>query len=58
MIERSTTMGHCVPAPSYAERAAARIILRRLERWHAAIEARPAFAVAIGSKPSVLTPAA
>jgi glutathione S-transferase len=29
-----------------------------LERWQAAIEARPAFAVAIGAKPSVLTPAA
>jgi glutathione S-transferase len=29
-----------------------------LERWQAAIEARPAFAVAIGTKPSVLTPAA
>jgi glutathione S-transferase len=29
-----------------------------LERWHSAIEARPAFAVAIGAKPSVLTPAA
>jgi hypothetical protein len=28
------------------------------ERWHAAIDARPAFAVAIGAKPSVLTPAA
>ncbi|HEY1364317.1 MAG TPA: glutathione S-transferase family protein [Xanthobacteraceae bacterium] len=31
---------------------------RELERWQAAIDARPAFAVAIGSKPSVLTPAA
>jgi len=29
-----------------------------LERWQAAIDARPAFAVAIGAKPSVLTPAA
>ena len=29
-----------------------------LERWQSAIEARPAFAVAIGAKPSVLTPAA
>ena len=29
-----------------------------LTRWQAAIEARPAFAVAVGSKPSVLTPAA
>jgi glutathione S-transferase len=29
-----------------------------LERWQAAIDARPAFAVAIGSKPSALTPAA
>ena len=29
-----------------------------LTRWQAAIEARPAFAVAVGAKPSVLTPAA
>jgi glutathione S-transferase len=29
-----------------------------LTRWQAAIDARPAFAVAIGAKPSVLTPAA
>jgi hypothetical protein len=29
-----------------------------LERWQAAIDARPTFAVAIGAKPSVLTPAA
>ena len=29
-----------------------------LERWQAAIDARPAFAVAIGAKPSALTPAA
>ena len=29
-----------------------------LKRWQAAIDARPAFAVAIGAKPSVLTPAA
>ena len=29
-----------------------------LERWRAAIDARPAFAVAIGAKPSVLSPAA
>ena len=31
---------------------------RGLERWQAAVAGRPAFAVAIGSKPSVLTPAA
>ena len=37
-----------VERPRYAE----------LERWQAAIGARPAFAVAIGAKPSVLTPAA
>jgi glutathione S-transferase len=37
-----------VERPRYAE----------LERWQAAIDARPAFAVAIGAKPSVLTPAA
>lgn len=29
-----------------------------LQRWQAAIDARPAFAVAIGAKPSALTPAA
>jgi glutathione S-transferase len=29
-----------------------------LERWQAAIDARPAFAVAVGAKPSALTPAA
>jgi glutathione S-transferase len=29
-----------------------------LKRWQAAIDARPAFAVAIGAKPSALTPAA
>jgi glutathione S-transferase len=29
-----------------------------LERWQAAIDARPTFAVAIGAKPSALTPAA
>jgi glutathione S-transferase len=29
-----------------------------LERWQTAIDARPAFAVAIGAKPSVLTSAA
>jgi glutathione S-transferase len=29
-----------------------------LERWQAAIDARPAFAVAIGAKPSLLTSAA
>src|SRR5262249_45548565 len=29
-----------------------------LTRWQAAIDARPAFAVAIGAKPSALTPAA
>jgi glutathione S-transferase len=29
-----------------------------LTRWQAAIDARPAFAVAIGAKPSMLTPAA
>jgi glutathione S-transferase len=34
--------------PNYAE----------LKRWQATIDARPAFAVAIGAKPSVLTPAA
>ena len=32
--------------------------LSELERWQAAIDARPAFAVAIGAKPSALTPAA
>jgi glutathione S-transferase len=32
--------------------------LADLSRWQAAIEARPAFAVAVGAKPSVLTPAA
>ena len=29
-----------------------------LTRWQAAIDARPAFAVAVGAKPSALTPAA
>src|SRR5262249_35680788 len=29
-----------------------------LTRWQAAIDARPSFAVAVGAKPSVLTPAA
>jgi glutathione S-transferase len=29
-----------------------------LERWQTAIDARPAFAVTIGAKSSVLTPAA
>jgi glutathione S-transferase len=29
-----------------------------LKRWQAAIDARPAFAVAIGAAPSALTPAA
>jgi len=37
-----------IERPAYSE----------LERWQAAIDARPAFAVAIGAKPSVLTPAA
>ena len=37
-----------IERPAYSE----------LERWQAAINARPAFAVAIGAKPSVLTPAA
>ncbi len=32
--------------------------LAELARWQAAIDARPAFAVAIGTKPSALTPAA
>jgi glutathione S-transferase len=31
---------------------------KELARWQAAIEARPSFAVAIGTKPSALTPAA
>jgi glutathione S-transferase len=29
-----------------------------LTRWQAAMDARPAFAVAVGAKPSALTPAA
>jgi len=29
-----------------------------LSRWQAAIDARPAFAVAIGTRPSALSPAA
>jgi glutathione S-transferase len=37
-----------VERPAYSE----------LTRWQAAIDARPAFAVAVGVKPSVLTPAA
>src|SRR5262245_16608391 len=37
-----------IERPAYSE----------LERWQAAINARPAFAVAIGTKPSVLTSAA
>jgi len=37
-----------IERPAYSE----------LERWQSAIDARPAFAVAIGAKPSVLTPAA
>src|SRR5262249_13961525 len=37
-----------IERPAYSE----------LERWQAAIDARPAFAVAIGAKASVLTPAA
>jgi glutathione S-transferase len=37
-----------IERPAYSE----------LERWQAAIDARAAFAVAIGAKPSVLTPAA
>jgi glutathione S-transferase len=37
-----------IERPAYSE----------LARWQAAIDARPAFAVAIGAKPSVLTPAA
>jgi glutathione S-transferase len=37
-----------IERPPYAE----------LERWQGAIDRRPAFAVAIGAKPSVLTPAA
>jgi glutathione S-transferase len=32
--------------------------LSELKRWQASLDARPAFAVAIGAKPSVLTPAA
>ena len=32
--------------------------LAELSRWQSAIDARPAFAVAVGAKPSVLTPAA
>ena len=37
-----------IERPAYSE----------LERWQAAIDARPAFAVAIGAKPSALTSAA
>jgi len=33
-------------------------VARDAKRWQAVIDARAAFAVAIGAKPSVLTPAA
>lgn len=33
-------------------------VFSELKRWQASLDARPAFAIAIGAKPSVLTPAA